>query len=490
MMSQKTEMIDQVDKSITPRVSLIRVWIIILLVTALAAVLRLYKLGAWSFWVDEIFTLDDSTGKGGLGLYHGMTFPLSYILIGVSLSRFGISEWSARIVPALFGIATPAMIYFLARKSFGELTSIIATVIVAISPWHLYWSQMARFYTMTLFFSAASLLVLYKGLEEDKRSYIIVAGILMVLGALSHYSALLILVAILAYGVVLMALRWSRPLGFTLNNWLIYLAPFIAGAILVGARASSLLAKYTAGYPTGTTFSNPIKGAIYMLISTGYRLEPAIAFLALVGALIGLPRRSRGVLFLACAVIVPIVLLVISGMMSHAENRYAFVTLPAAALLAGSVISSIVKWLWNKNRLIAATIPVALLIPMLQHDVSYFGPVSNGERWNYRAAAEYLRDHADDDDIIYSSMWTPLAYYLKDTNLVVQDLNVDKDVRALPGGRAWLVMEDATRGESISGQLAYWLYAGCDLEAHFPANSPVADYGLSIYRQEDSPDKL
>jgi hypothetical protein len=256
----------------------------------------------------------------------------------------------------------------------------------------------------------------------------------MVLGTLSHYSALLTFCAILTYGAILMVFKWPKPAGFTLKNWLIYLAPFIAGAALLGYKASALLAVYAAGHSTGTEFTNPIKGAIYMLVSTGYRLEPAITILALIGALIGLSKHNRGILFLTCAVVIPMVLLVISGMMSHAENRYAFVILPPVSLLAGSVISLIIKWLWDKNRLIASFVPVALLVPMLQHDVSYFGPVSNGERWNYRAAAEYLRDHADDDDVIYSQMWTPLAYYLKDTNLVVQDLKVDKDVRALPGG--------------------------------------------------------
>jgi hypothetical protein len=460
--------------------SAILIWTAAILITCLAAVIRLHKLGAWSFWVDEIFTLEDSTGTGALGLYHGGTFPLSYMLIAMSIHRFGISEWSLRIVPALFGIATPAMVYLLARKSFGDLTSFAAAAIIAISPWHLYWSQMARFYTMTLFFSAASILVLHRGLETNRKWLVALAGILMALGALSHYSALLMLAGVAVYVGLIIVLRWQKPHGLGMVNTLIFLSPFIIGAMLIGSKAGGLIGRYAAGYPTGTVITSSFKAALYMLFSTGYRLEATVAVLALIGAGIGISRKDRSLFFVFCAAIVPLILLIIVGMKSHAENRYAFVILPPVALLAGRVISTSARELWKTSRILAITVPVVIALPMLQHDISYFGSASKGERWNYRAAAQYLKAHASKGDVVYSPMPKPMEYYLRDSGLKVKDLNLHEN---LPASRNWLVMEDVTRGESVSNDLAGWLKDNCDLSAHFSASSPMADYGLSVYRR-------
>lgn len=482
MAFSKIETPVQVQAQAARKVSAPHIFMAVLAVTLIAAALRMYRLGEWSFWVDEMFTLVDIAGDSQLGRYHGMTYPLSYILIGLSLNHFGINEWSARLVPALVGIATPAMVYLLARKSFGELPSIIAASIIAISPWHLYWSQMSRFYTMTLFFSAASMLTLYKGMEENRKGYVAAAGILMALAAASHYSAFLIFGGIAVYIGMIYLLRWQKPAGINLINAIIFLAPFIAGGIFVGERAYSLLSNYLAGHPTGTHITNPIKAAGYMVFSIGYRLEFVIAALMVIGAVMGLAKKDRGALILSSVVAAPALFLVIAGIMSHAENRYAFVILPAAALLAGNALAAVIRIIREKNRLLAYAIPVIIALPLLQHSAGYFSSVSNGERWNYKAAADYLRSHAKSGDKVYSSMWMPLSYYLKDTNLVVQDLDVGKDTADLPGSRAWLVMEDATRGESVSKLLAEWLDKECSLKSHFSASSPVADYGLSVYQ--------
>lgn len=465
----------------TRHASALVVWTGVILITALAAAIRVHKLGAWSLWVDELFTLDDSIGKGSLGLYHGGTFPLSYILIGLSIHRFGISEWSMRIVPALFGVAAPAMIYLTARKSFGDMTSFMAALIIAVSPWHLYWSQMARFYTMTLFFSAAAVLVLHRGLELDKKGLVLLSSILLALGVLSHYSALLTMVAVAAYAIILVLFRWEKPRGFTLVNALIFLAPFIVGVIVIGSKAAVLLKRYAAGHPTGTVITQPAKAAVYMLFSTAYRVEATVTVLAVIAVVTGIAKRDRGMLLITCAAAIPMALLTIIAMKSHAENRYAFVILPFVALLAGRAISMMSKRLWETSRVLAVAIPVIIALPMLQHDISYFGSLSNGERWDYRAAADYLKTHANEGDLVYSSMPKPIEHYLQDTKLKVVDLNVGEK---LPESRTWLVMEDSTRGESTSKDLAGWVKDNCVLTAHFSASSPMTDYGLSVYRRK------
>ncbi len=97
-------------------------------------------------------------------------------------------------------------------------------------------------------------------------------------------------------------------------------------------------------------------------------------------------------------------ILAIFGMMSHAENRYGFVIFGNVALLA-------------------VIVPLAIALPMLGHDASYFSRVSMGERWNYKAAAGFLREHAGAGETVYSSMPYPLQYYMKGSGITVADLD-------------------------------------------------------------------
>lgn len=464
-----------------PRASAAVVWLVVLSLIVVSAVLRLHRLGDWSFWVDEMFTLIDISGPSWQ--YRVGTYPLSYLMIGATIQAFGVSEWTARIVPAIVGVLTPVMVYLLARRSFGELPSIIAAGIVALSPWHLYWSQMARFYTLTVFFSTASLLVVYRGIEEDRRWYIASAGLLMVLATLSHYSALLIMIAIAGYVGALLVLRCPRPRGLNLVNALLFLAPFIIGGVLLSPKAGALLHKYLVeSHPTGTNLANPLKAGVYMIASMAYRLELTVALLAFVGIVSGLVRRDRATLALACGVVVPTLALIIFGMMGHAENRYGFVVLPAAALLAGLVVADISRRLWQHSRALAVVVPVLVVLPLTQHDMAYFGSMSNGERWNYRAAADYIRAHAKPGDTAYTSMPYPLQYYLKGSGIEVADLSSSMKEGRID--RGWFVMEDFTRGQSASRSTQPWLEENCRLTAHFPASSPVTNYGLSVYLLE------
>ncbi len=51
----------------------------------------------------------------------GRVFLILLALTALVVHQMGLSEWSTRIVPAIFGIAKRGMIYLLSRKTFGDL---------------------------------------------------------------------------------------------------------------------------------------------------------------------------------------------------------------------------------------------------------------------------------------------------------------------------------------------------------------------------------
>ena len=104
---------------------------ILLALTLVAALLRFYKLGEWSFWGDEAFSLTTKVD--------GFITPFSTRLIHTTTALLGASEWSARLVPALVGIATIPVFFFCIRRLFGNNAACIASALLAVSTWHIYW---------------------------------------------------------------------------------------------------------------------------------------------------------------------------------------------------------------------------------------------------------------------------------------------------------------------------------------------------------------
>ena len=107
-------------------------WLLLILITLLAAVLRLYKLGEWSLWIDEVGTLDHVRM---IFDYPVRRRPLSYLLIHLSTSTFGVNEWAARFPPTIVGIVSIPLLYHPIRKIYGSAVALIAALLLALSPW-------------------------------------------------------------------------------------------------------------------------------------------------------------------------------------------------------------------------------------------------------------------------------------------------------------------------------------------------------------------
>jgi mannosyltransferase len=134
-------------------------------ITLLVAALSFYKLGVSSFWIDEISTIGQ-----GQAHYNDLEsiirnipptrnwIPISSILTGQVLNGLGTSEWSARSVPAIIGVISIPALYYPIKRLFSPGVGLVTVLMLTVSPWHLYWSQNARFYTsLMLFFSPALL---------------------------------------------------------------------------------------------------------------------------------------------------------------------------------------------------------------------------------------------------------------------------------------------------------------------------------------------
>lgn len=125
--------------------------------------LRLFKLTSQSVWIDEYITADLSSGPNIIYIFFNSLAnnphpPLFFILEYFIIKLFGISEFSIRLLPALFGIISIFVFYKVIRSFFSEKISFIALFLFCFNPYQIYYSQEARMYSLFMFIT---LIIIY-----------------------------------------------------------------------------------------------------------------------------------------------------------------------------------------------------------------------------------------------------------------------------------------------------------------------------------------
>ena len=132
-------------------------FLFILLLAAFA--LRLYRLGVASLWYDE--TVSAFLARQDLVALTRHTAgdihpPLYYYVLHFWGQVVGWSQFSFAFVSLFFGMLIIALVYRVAREWFTARVALIAALLVAASPYNLWYSQEVRMYTMGALLGLAS----------------------------------------------------------------------------------------------------------------------------------------------------------------------------------------------------------------------------------------------------------------------------------------------------------------------------------------------
>ncbi|WP_254531077.1 glycosyltransferase family 39 protein [Natrinema gelatinilyticum] len=130
-------------------------------ITLLAAALRLFRLESESYWLDEAFSVTTVLSNTPSELLFSVPGndphpPLYYLLLSAWTAIFGTSELAARLLSALVGIATVVVLYGVGRRLFDREVGAIAALLVAVSPFHVWYSQEVRMYNLLALLTALS----------------------------------------------------------------------------------------------------------------------------------------------------------------------------------------------------------------------------------------------------------------------------------------------------------------------------------------------
>lgn len=166
------------------------------LILAIGLILRIINLNQ-SLWLDEasqvILSLDSIHS---IFFNHGADFhpPLSYILMHFWII-FSKNEVWLRLLSVVFGVATLYFTYLISKKLFNKKTGFMSAFLLAISPFHIYYSQEVRMYSEASFFAVLSMYFFYLWLTLEKFKYSF--GYIMATTALiyTHYDGFFLLIS-------------------------------------------------------------------------------------------------------------------------------------------------------------------------------------------------------------------------------------------------------------------------------------------------------
>lgn len=186
-------------------------------IIVIALGLRLYGLGSESIWYDEGLSIGYARMDPGHMLEalsaKEVHPPLYYLVLHYWMSLFGDSEFSTRLLSVIFGVLAVFMVYKLGRMLFDDETAAIASVLAAVSPFYIYYSQETRMYIMAAFLALTSMYCFLKLLEEKKYIYSIGYVISTVSLIYTHYAGVLIIITqnIYFFTLFLFSRKRSRP---------------------------------------------------------------------------------------------------------------------------------------------------------------------------------------------------------------------------------------------------------------------------------------
>lgn len=393
-----------------------RQWVCLAALTVLAAALRLFGLGEWSLWVDEAHTWRDATmplhGPNGFLASDRVLYPVTFLLLRqlIDLGWIGEDEASLRLPFVLVGTLTVPLLALVGRRFVGAWASVLAAGMLAVHPWHIYWSQNARGYVFVVF---AAVLVVDRAFAYVRRDRLRDLGLVWVcigFGTLCHPTGAGLAIAFLAF-LLLRAMPWTprRGLVFGLAS---------AAVLLVGLPwALQNLSPYQ-----GFLRAKSSPSLLHFVQTSAFYFRPIALLLAAVGV-VGLHRfagRDRALL-LGCFLLAPfLVVAALGNAVVLATARYAIVALPALAWLAAFAcvqLGEAAARHWRGRGLAAWLAAAALPLCVLGEQgiaVADYAFVQHGQRARWREAAAFLRQQAGGRPIRVATINYPtVTYYLR-----------------------------------------------------------------------------
>lgn len=419
----------------------------------LALLSRLYGISYWPITGDETATV----------LYAGerqasLVNPAYYNLVVASFYLFGVSEWSARLPAALIGGLSIPIFFFTWRNIFGRHITLIASLFLIFSAWHLYHSQFSRFYSGVFLFGSLSYYCYVQAVRSNSLGYLIGALATNAVGTLFHVTSVMVSAACGLFSLLLLL----PPLKLTYSRRIALV--HLAICLTIGLAAMPFLWEV---WSTRTTVESQSwgHGPFGTLLQVVRNIEPAIAICGLFGTITLIRDDRDNAFFLFIGIGFPIIMLLISSIFVNVHSPYVIYILPLMAI-AAAVLCDKFRQRLASYPIASHALTVIILVSILPPFISYYSAKSS---LDIRDAVTFIRDAYQPGDHIVSYVYE-FDYYLDHDypieRLGHDQIKNDKQIEVLnsyknSNQRVWLVLQ-AWR-EPLDKTFEAWLLKNASL---------------------------
>jgi mannosyltransferase len=365
---------------------------ILLILIAIGVFLRFYHMNFNSVWLDEVAT-NDFAKKPLLGIWNatvqGEYNPPLFYWLEHGLLYFGKGEFILRLIPALAGVATIPIVYLIGKEIGDRNVGIIGAALMTISPFHIYFSQEARTYSLVTLFVALAFLFFLKGLNQRQTWPWIYFGILSALAFWSHFIVLIPIIILFFLGFIFSWFKFNnvKNVVYGLAIYLIVSLPllivmvrlfFIRIAIPIswGAQGLSLIYSILYSFSEQRIYIIPV---FFMLFCLGM-------------IMLFRENKEKFSLLIILFILSLVVCTAISYKIDMGPNYLIFL-LPF--YFVG--IAYIVRFSLFKSKYFLIGFLLIILISSMPKNIQYYTHFTNPD---WRGAGSYLKDMAKTQDLI------------------------------------------------------------------------------------------
>jgi len=145
---------------------------LVLFITIIAIFIRMVLLVDKGMWLDETFSVWMANHRI-VDMLHWIVRidqhpPLYYLLLHYWIGLNGTGAYEVRLLSVIFGAATIPMVYLIGKRMANDLVGLMAALILAFSPFNIYYAQETRMYTLLMFNASVAIYALVRLLTDPR----------------------------------------------------------------------------------------------------------------------------------------------------------------------------------------------------------------------------------------------------------------------------------------------------------------------------------
>lgn len=402
----------------------------------MGAWLRFRGLGVSCLWLDEIITAQTAVRGPRFILQHNASLFMSFFFEWLS-QQFGTSEFWVRLPCAVFGSLSVGLIAYVAFSlSRDRLAAVLASLFLAFSDRHLYYSREARAYSLLVLLSLLSFYLMHHSIVQNKARWWIAWGLASLVGLYTSYfysfvEACLVIYALGWLGHYYMERKtWQQDLTIRLT-WLVAICCILGllflPSVLWAARTYQDFAQ-SRGYSYDTRVIPWLVSATQTWLPFSYSVFIIPIVLIILGDTVATKKpRGLNLLFLTLLILLPALFFRVLRPKHFLAPRYLIAPLPFFLMFSSIGLAGVVHFFWERAGRLpiraagwAARCGLALVVVLL---VGFYSSrnLKSYRRWaleqkqDWRSTVAFLKKNVQENDLIVPGVdftYICLGHYL------------------------------------------------------------------------------